>query len=165
MRIKKAEFRITGIIFIIGGILSLLFPFFSSVGFELFIASIFIISGIIHLVLSIRAKRPEGFIYSIIFGILYALTGVLLFLFPIKGLIIITVFLTAMFILSGIFKTIFWIILQDRRNILLALINGLFVILLGVTIMAFLPLSAYYLIGILAGIELLITGTAFLMAR
>ena len=98
--------KVTGIIFIILGILSIAYPFYSSLGLETFLGALFLFGGFFHLFGAFEDKK-SGYLWNFIVGVLYILAGVYLLSHPLMGLLSLTLILIALFYAQGILTIIF----------------------------------------------------------
>ncbi|HUX80601.1 MAG TPA: DUF308 domain-containing protein, partial [Alphaproteobacteria bacterium] len=97
----------TGVIFIILGLLSIIFPLYSSLGVEIFFGALFLFGGIFQLFGAFEDKHREHYIWNFVIGVFYILAGVYLLSNPIGGLLSLTVVLIILFYIQG-FLTVFY---------------------------------------------------------
>ncbi len=146
-----------GLFFLLLGILAVIFPFVSSLAAEIIFGVMLSLAGAFYLLVSFRARRWKGFLVSIAFGALYLIFGLLLVLFPIRGLFVLTYFLAVVFMLAGITRLILAGIIRKAVSWWYLGLNGIVSILIAAIIIMLLPLSAYTIIGIFVGIEFIFT--------
>ena len=154
----------TGIIFIILGALSIMYPFYSSLGIEAFFGALFLFGGIFHLFGAFEDKQRTGYFWNFVIGVFYILAGVYLLSNPLVGLLSLTIVLIALFYVQGFLTIIYGF--QQRKSTqkwVWSLISGLLTI--GIATILFLgyPISALWTFGILVGINLLMFGISILL--
>jgi uncharacterized membrane protein HdeD (DUF308 family) len=147
-----------GIIFTLLGILAVALPGISTLSSELFIGWLLIFGGGVLLYRAIKTRHAPGFIGSLLTGILYLVFGILLILFPIAGILSLTVLLTIFFIAEGIAKIILSFQMRPFRRWGWLLINGILALILAYIIWAGWPGSAFWVLGLLVGINMIFFG-------
>lgn len=161
---KKANIaNITGVLFIILGALSIVYPFYSSLGIEAFFGALFLFGGIFHLFGTFEEKQRDGYIWNFVVGVLYILAGVYLLSHPLIGLLFLSVLLIALFYAQGILTIIFGF--QQRKETRYwgwSLISGLLSIGIATLLLVSYPISALWVFGVLIGINLLIFGISLI---
>lgn len=156
----------TGVVFVILGLLSIAYPFYSSLGVETFLGAMFLVGGIFHLFGAFENKDNSGFVWNFSVGVLYILAGVYMLSHPVIGLALLTILLIALFYTQGVLMVIFS--LQYRKQSQKwgwAFLNGLVTIAIATILMASYPLSSLWAFGILVGINLLMFGISILMVN
>jgi uncharacterized membrane protein HdeD (DUF308 family) len=154
----------TGVIFILLGLLSITYPFYSSVGIEILFGALFLVGGIFHLFGSSENTNRIGYLWNFCVGVLYILAGVYLLSHPVLGLLALTFILISLFFAQGIMIIIF--AFQQRKftkNWVWALFSGLLTLSLGTILLISYPISSLWAFGILTGINLLFFGVSILM--
>ena len=149
-----------GIISIILGIIALLFPWWATLGIELVTGVFLLIVGVLELVRVFFDRPPGGIALSVIFGIVAIVAGVLLLMYPVHGVLTLTVILAVFFLLGGAFKTAASFAMRPAAGWGWLLASGIISIILGLIVAAALPESAFWLMGVLFGIDLLFFGAA-----
>ena len=155
-------FLLLGILLIIGGVLSLSYPFVTSVGFTYALGIVLMISGLATIVASFWAGKWSAFLIQLLVGIFYIVAGMAIRDTPVESTAVMTLLIAAFFIVLGIFRSVASLI--DRfPQWGWALLNGVVTTLAGLIIYDSFPNSALWAIGILVGLELLFNGWAWVM--
>lgn len=154
-------FMFLGIALIVAGVLSIIFPFAGGLAVEVWIAVALVISGIAQVIHAFGARQWQGFLIGLVIGLLYLAGGVVLWLDPIRGVVTLTVFLATVMLLDGILRTIMAFQLRPMPGWGLMLLGGIIGIIVALMIWRQLPVSAYWVIGLLLGVNLIFSGIAF----
>lgn len=149
--------------FIALGVIAIAAPLATTVVAKIFLGWLFLIAGIAQIIHAFYAQGWKGFLADLLMGLLYAFVGGWLAFFPLAGIIGLTVLLAAMFIVEGIFKFVIGLQARPADGWMWMMISGVIAFLAGALVFMELPGSAAWAIGLIVGINILMTGTAFLM--
>ena len=157
-------FLFEGILLVVLGLAAMIAPLIASLAFTIFLGWMFLISGIGGLFLTFWARQMPGFWWSLISAALAVGAGLILLARPIQGTLTLTIVVGAYFLAEGV-TTIMYALehrreLSERWSWMLA--AGLMDILIAAIIIAGLPGSALWAVGLLAGINLLFGGAALI---
>jgi uncharacterized membrane protein HdeD (DUF308 family) len=137
-------------------------PPLASLAVTIFLGGMFLISGIAGLVVTFWARQMPGFWWSLISAALAVLAGLVLLARPMQGVLTLTIVVGAYFLAEGV-ATIMYA-LEHRRELSgrwsWLLVAGLMDLLISFLIIAGLPGSAEWAIGLLVGINLVIGGAS-----
>ncbi|HKZ95985.1 MAG TPA: HdeD family acid-resistance protein [Hyphomicrobiaceae bacterium] len=151
-----------GIVLVIAGMAAIAFPLVSTIAAKIFLGWIFLIGGVVLILHAFSASRWAGFALSLLIGILYVLAGGYLAFFPLTGILTLTILLAALFIAEGIAEIVMGVQLRPHGGWGVLIFSGLVAIAAGVLITLGLPDSAEWAIGLLTGINLLVTGWSYI---
>lgn len=160
-----ALFLIEGIVLVILGAVAILVPALATITFTILIGWLFLISGVVGLITTLwMHKRVPGFWWSLLSAIIGIVAGLVLLLWPLSGLFSLTLLLIAFFIVEGIASIMYAI---EHRNQLSGrwgwmLLSGIVDLILAAIIIAGLPGTALWALGLLVGINLLFGGVALI---
>lgn len=152
--------RTSGYILIILGVLAIVFPFVSALSLSFAFGVIFLFAGISHFS-AVWKKDVEGHIQHLILALLYLAGGASMILFPLTGVMSLAIILGISLIAQGLAQLIIFSKVTSSNKWLLAISGGLGV-LLGCYILFDLPVAATWVVGTLAGVNLLFTGVTLL---
>ena len=129
-----------------------------------FIGVVILISGVVITIdcFSFWWGKWGGFFLHLLMGLLYIAAGAILINSPLLGSIPLTLFLGIFYVAVGVSRLLYSSMLQTPKwgwNFL----NGLLALLLGILIIAELPSSALFIIGLFVGIDLFFCGLTYLM--
>jgi uncharacterized membrane protein HdeD (DUF308 family) len=157
-------FLFEGILLVILGLAAMIVPPFASLAVTIFLGWIFLISGIFGLIVTFWARQMPGFWWSLISAALAVAAGIVLLARPVQGTLTLTIVVGAYFLAEGV-TTIMYAI-EHRRELSerwsWMLVAGLVDILVAAIIIAGLPGSALWAVGLLAGVNLLFGGAALI---
>ncbi|MBO4224556.1 MULTISPECIES: HdeD family acid-resistance protein [Bradyrhizobium] len=157
-------FLFEGILLVVLGLAALIVPAFASLAVTIFLGWLFLISGIGGLIVTYWAREMPGFWWSLISAALAVLAGLILLARPMQGVLTLTIVVGAYFVAEGV-ATIMYA-LEHRRELTgrwsWLLIAGLMDILIAFIIVAGLPGSAEWALGLLVGLNLLFGGASLI---
>lgn len=157
-------YLIEGAILVVLGGAAIFSPVLATVAIAIFLGWLFLISGILGLVTTVWMRQAPGFRWSLLSAILGVVVGILLIGWPVSGALSLTLVLTAFFILEGIFSVLFALehklALSGRWGWLV--LNGIIDLFLAGVIIAGLPATAVWVLGLFVGIDLVFGGLALI---
>ena len=157
-------FLVEGIILVILGLAAIVVPPIATLAVELLFGWLFLISGIVGLITTFRMRQAPGFWWSLVSAILGIAVGIILLLWPLSGVLSLTMILIAFFVIEGIASIMF--ALDHKRELSgqwgWMLMSGLIDLVLAVMIFAGLPSTAAWAVGLLVGINMIFGGTALI---
>ena len=160
---NRTWFTIFGILLIVLGVLAIAFPFVTTIATKIFLGWLFLIGGIVQIVHAFSAKGWSEFFLDLLMGVLFVIGGGWLAFFPLTGIITLTIFLAAMFVVQGVIEIAMAFRMRPLDGWVWMLLAGLVALAVGILILFDLPSSATWAIGLLVGINLLMTGWAYLL--
>ena len=157
-------FVVEGIVLLIIGLLALLVPPLATLGITIFLGWLFVVSGVMGLIATFMARGAPGFWWSLVSALLGIIVGFILLASPAGGAISLTLVLIAFFIVEGVASIMY--ALDHRREPSgrwsWMLVSGLIDLVLAAMILAGLPGTAAWALGILVGINMIFGGSALL---
>jgi uncharacterized membrane protein HdeD (DUF308 family) len=167
LRKFKLWFKIYGVILIILGAVSIILPGIATLATTITVGWLLIAGGIFGLISVVQSGTSSpGFWWNLLTAIVCVLAGGVILFNPIKGVLTLTIILAAYLLATGVTKG--FMAFHYRNAIPKAwgwmLFSALIDIVLGVMIIAGLPGSAIWVLGLLVGINLLFTGVALITA-
>jgi len=152
-----------GVISVIVGFLAIIFPLASSIAIKILLGWLLLIAGIAHVIHAFSDSSWRGFFADILLGILFVVAGGWLAFFPIAGLLALTAFLAIVFMVQGIFEIILSFQMHGVNGWGFILISGIIALIAGFLVWKGLPFTADWVIGVLAGINLISSGISYIM--
>jgi uncharacterized membrane protein HdeD (DUF308 family) len=155
-------FLFQGAVMIILGGLAICAPLWATLFVDIYVGWLFLIAGVMGFVALISAHHVHAFVWSLVTATLSVAVGALLIWKPVEGALSLTLVLTAFFILEGIFQSALAI---AHRQVLAGtwvwmLVSGLSDLVLAAIIIAGWPGTAVWALGLLVGVNLLMSGCA-----
>jgi uncharacterized membrane protein HdeD (DUF308 family) len=157
-------FLFEGILLSIIGLAAMIVPPLASLAITIFLGWMFLVSGVAGLFATYWARNMPGFWWSLISAALAVLAGGILLARPMQGVLTLTIVIGAYFLAEGV-ATIMYA-LEHRKELSgrwsWLLVAGLMDIVIAFFIIAGLPGSAEWAIGLLVGINLLFGGATLI---
>jgi uncharacterized membrane protein HdeD (DUF308 family) len=158
-------FLCEGIALLILGFLAVVAPAIASVAATVFFGWILLLSGVIGLLTTFRARQAPGFTWSLLSALLGVIAGALLLWWPLQGVLSLTAVLIAFLLAEGVVSIMYALEhrsgLSGRWGWMLA--SGLLDVFLGVILLLGLPGTALWALGLLIGINMLFGGWALIL--
>lgn len=155
-------FVVEGVVLFVLGLLAVLVPALATIGFTLFLGWLFLLSGVMGLVATFYARQAPGFWWSLVSAVLGIAVGLILLVSPAGGAISLTLLLIVFFVMEGV-ATIMYA-LDHRRELSgrwgLLLVSGAVDLVLAAMILAGLPGTAAWALGLLVGVNMIFGGAA-----
>jgi uncharacterized membrane protein HdeD (DUF308 family) len=157
-------FLFEGILLAILGLAAIIVPPLASLAVTIFLGWMFLISGVAGLALTFWARQMPGFWWSLISAVVAIVAGLILVTRPVQGTLTLTIVVGVYFVAEGV-ATIMYA-LEHRRELSQRwswlLVAGLMDIIIAAVIIAGLPGSALWAVGLLVGINLLFGGATLI---
>ncbi|KIZ41448.1 MULTISPECIES: HdeD family acid-resistance protein [Rhodopseudomonas] len=157
-------FLFEGIMLVIFGLAAILLPFLASLAITILLGWLFLISGIAGLVFSFWARQAPGFWWSLASAVLAIGAGLILLGRPLAATLTLTIVVGAYFLAEGVSTIMYALnhrrVLSQRWGWMLA--AGVLDLLVAFIIIAGLPGTATWAIGLLVGINLLFGGSSLI---
>ena len=154
-----------GIALVILGMLAIMAPAIASVAATVFFGWILLLSGVVGLIATLRARGAPGFGWSLLSALVGIVAGVLLLGWPLSGVLSLTAVLIAFLLVEGGVSIMYALehrtALSGRWGWMLA--SGIVDIVLGLLLLAGLPGTALWALGLLLGINLVFGGWALIV--
>lgn len=153
-------FLIEGIILAILGLLAIALPPIAGVAVTVVLGWLFLIGGVVGLVATFYQKNAPGFWWSLISAAVAVLAGGILLSNPIAGVATLTYVLIAFFLIDGVIIIV--MAFEHRRELTgrweWMMLGGVMDLILAAIIIAGLPGTLAWALGLLVGIDLLFGG-------
>jgi uncharacterized membrane protein HdeD (DUF308 family) len=151
-----------GAVMVVLGFLAIVVPAVATVAVDFYIGGLFLLNGVVGLLAMFSVRNVPAFFWALLTAALSLVVGVLLLWRPEAGAASLTIVLTAFFIAEGIFQIIgslsYRDVLPGSWGWMLA--SGIADLLLAAIIVMSWPVSAAWALGLIAGINLITSGSA-----
>jgi uncharacterized membrane protein HdeD (DUF308 family) len=158
-------FLAEGIILVILGLLAIVVPPLATLAVTILIGWLFVISGIAGLIMTFMARRAPGFWWALLSAVIALVAGAFLLWQPLVGVLSLTYVLIAFFLIDGVLSI--FLSIEHRRELVgrwgWILLSGVVDLIIAGIILAGLPGTAAWALGLLVGIDLVFGGTALIM--
>ena len=159
-----ALFLIEGVVLLILGMFAVLVPPVATLAITILFGWLFLISGIVGLITTFWMRSAPGFWWSLSSAALGIVVGLLLLTRPVGGALSLTLLLIAFFIVEGAVSIMF--ALDHKRELSgqwgWMLLSGIIDLALAMMILAGLPSTAAWALGLLVGINMIFGGAAMI---
>jgi uncharacterized membrane protein HdeD (DUF308 family) len=155
-------FLLEGILLIVLGTFAVLVPAVASVAATIVFGWILLLSGLIGLVATLRARQAPGFGWSMLSAVIGIAAGIILLAMPLQGTLSLTAVLIAFLLIEGVASILY--ALEHRKGSSgrwsWMLASGIVDLVLGLILLAGLPGTAVWALGLLIGINMIFGGWA-----
>lgn len=157
-------FLIEGVVLLVLGLSAVTLPLIATIAIAIVLGWAFLVSGVVGLAATFRMRSAPGFWWSLVSGFLGIAAGIVLLRWPLSGAFSLTLILTIFLVLEGIVSILF--ALDHKRELsgrwAIMLVSGLVDLVLAGLILAGLPGTAAWAIGLLVGINMVFGGLALI---
>lgn len=153
----------TSLLFIALGIFAIVEPFGAGVVVTIFVAWLLIFGGIFHVIEAFTASGARQLIWRLLIGIVYLIGGIYFRQRPFLAIGTLTLVLASIILVEGVLELITFFE-HHGEGAGVVLLNAIVTLMLGGLILFRWPSSSIWAIGILVGIDLLVTGITRLVA-
>jgi uncharacterized membrane protein HdeD (DUF308 family) len=149
-----------GIFLLVLGALAILLPLVAGLVVALVLGWLLFLAGLLGLITSVAMRQTPGFWWSLVSSIIAMAAGAMLFLFPIGGIVSLTLLLAIFLFADGVVTILLALSHREwaSRNWGWLLLNGILDLFLAVVIFVLLPGVAAWVVGTIIGIDLIFGG-------
>jgi len=151
-----------GIVLVLAGTASLAWAPYLTLATMVFLGSLLIVVGFLHVLHAFACRRWGGFFVDLLGGILYLVTGLLMAANPGASAETLTLLIAMFLIFGGIFRIVLALMIRFQNAIWLIL-HGVINLILRILIWRQWPFSGHWLIGLYIGIDLIFNGWSLIM--
>jgi uncharacterized membrane protein HdeD (DUF308 family) len=128
----------------------------------IFLGVLLMVGGVAMIVGAFWIGKWSAFLVQLLVGLLYLACGLMMTERPDVAAVTITIFISVSFIMLGVFRSVGALVLRYPQWGW-SLLNGVVTLLAGIIIYRQLPLDAFWVIGLLVGLEMLFNGWTWIM--
>jgi len=162
VRAYRTGFRNAGIVLIVLGILAILFPVVFSIAAKAMLGWVFLLTGAALLYHAVQAKGWRSGVLSGLIAVMHLALGVYLGFFALTGLVGLTALMGGAFLLQGVAESVIAMQHRPQKGWGWLAVNGAATLVLGLLLIAGLPGTALWAIGLFLGLNFLTSGIAFI---
>lgn len=156
-------FLALGILFVLFGFVMIMFPVAGTFSLEILLGLLLLFLGIAQIVMAFTTRKWGGFLFALLGGVISAIVGLLLLVYPLSAVIALTLLLGIYLLVQGVVKIAMAMSIKAGHSGNWLLFDGAITLLLGILIMMAWPIDAAWVMGLLFGISLFFSGISFLM--
>jgi uncharacterized membrane protein HdeD (DUF308 family) len=158
-------FLFQGLVTLALGIFAVALPVAATIAVDIFIGWLFLVCGIVGLFAIFSTRNIPAFTWSLVTAALSTAIGILLIWHPVAGAQSLTILLTVLFLVEGVFQIATSIAYRDvvRESWGWMLTSGIADLVLVVIIILGWPMTANWALGLLVGVNLITSGFAVVM--
>ena len=157
-------YLVEGIILVVLGLIAIIVPPIATLAVELLFGWLFLLSGVVGLITTFWMRDAPGFWWSLLSGVLGIAAGIVLLVWPLSGVLSLTLVLIVFFTIEGIASIMY--ALEHKRELSgrwgFMLASGIIDLIIAAIILFGLPGSAAWALGLLVGINLTFGGAALI---
>jgi uncharacterized membrane protein HdeD (DUF308 family) len=155
-------FFVLGILEIVLGTIAVGASVFTTVVTVLLFGWLLLIGGVVSAAHAFWRKHWKGFFLDVVTGVLYVVAGLMMIAHPLRAAVTLTLLIAMFLLIGGIFRII--VALSGQlEHWGWVMLNGLITAALGIMIWRQWPDSAYWVIGLFVGIEMIFYGWSLIM--
>lgn len=148
---------------IVLGVVALTAPFFTSLVVEVLIGLLLVVSGLVSAMAAVSLRATGVFFIQFVAGLFALAAGFLMLIFPLHGLIALTVLVAVVLILTGVARAAFAFWARPTPSWGWGVLVSMISVGLGVYILVALPEASTMLLGLLVGVDFVSTGLVLVL--
>jgi uncharacterized membrane protein HdeD (DUF308 family) len=148
---------------IVVGVLALWVPVASSVGVARLLGWLLVFDAVFQLIHSFRSRGAGHIAWKVLVSVVFLLTGIYFLMHPFLAVAIVTFALAIFFLAEGLIDVFAYFATRGAGPSFWILCNGIISIILAAMIWRHWPTGSLWVLGVLVGIGLLMTGISRLM--
>jgi uncharacterized membrane protein HdeD (DUF308 family) len=152
---------IVGLLQVAAGFFAMLMPRLASVTAAVIFGAALMLLSFAQIAHGLTDRALPGYSLRILSGLLYMAVGALMVLYPVPGAFTLTIFVALAFIIEGALRAGFAIWLRPPPRWGLQTVSGLIGLTIGVTLLVGWPVAGVWVLGVLLGVNLLISGSVY----
>jgi uncharacterized membrane protein HdeD (DUF308 family) len=157
-------FLVEGVVLLVLGATAVVLPPIATLAVTILFGWLFLVSGVVGLVTTFWMRHAPGFWWSLLSAALGIIVGLMLLASPVTGALSLTLVLIVFFLIEGIASIMF--ALDHKRELSgqwgWMLVSGIIDLMLAMMILAGLPSTAAWAVGLLVGINMIFGGAALI---
>lgn len=154
---------VLSIALILCGGLAILLPVATSFGVLAVVSWLLVVGGVVQLVHAFSCSGVGHILWKVLVGLIYLATGVYLLLHPGLGVLALTLSLAIFFTAEGVVDIATYFATRKAGVSGWLLVDGVVTLFLGLLMWSRWPLGSLWVVGMLAGISIIMSGITRLM--
>ncbi|SFK68365.1 Uncharacterized membrane protein HdeD, DUF308 family [Halogranum rubrum] len=149
-----------GIVLSVIGLIAIVAPFLTGISIAMLVGALLVVGGLFHFVGAFKGQGWAGFVWQILLGAIGVVAGLVILFNPLFGLLTLTLVVIGYLFASGVVEILMGYRLRGEKNWFWSVVSGVLGIALAVLLWSGFPSTALWAVGLLFGINLLLTGTS-----
>lgn len=162
LRAKSGWIVALGVVYLIAGAIALSSVAMATVVSVFLVGVMMVVAGVAEVINALQVKSWSKFVLWLLLGVLYVVAGILAFENPLLTAKLLTLFLGASLIVSGITKIVLAFNMKAGSSWALVVLAGVITLLVGVVIVVQWPVNSLYILGIFLAVDLIFTGVGWI---
>lgn len=150
-----------GIIIAVIGVLAILAPFAAGVSLSILLGALLVVGALVHVAHAFSGGWKRFFVQGVL-AVIYAVAGISLLANPIIGLTTLTILLAVFLVVDGILEIVMGFQARGERGWGALIVSGVCALIIAAIIWLEWPSTAAWALGLLFGVNLLITGISMM---
>ncbi|RXH01864.1 HdeD family acid-resistance protein [Bradyrhizobium zhanjiangense] len=151
-----------GVIYLVAGFVALGSVVMATVASVIVVGAMMIVAGAAEIIGAFQMKSWGKFLVWALLGVLYVIAGFLTFENPLFAAVLLTLFLGASLIASGVVRLFLAFSMKRESPWVWVALSGAITLLLGLLIVARWPVNSVYILGLFLGIDLIMAGAGWI---
>nr|WP_084186274.1 DUF308 domain-containing protein [Haladaptatus litoreus] len=150
-----------GAIIAVVGILAILSPFVAGVSLSILLGALLVVGALVHVAHAFSGGWKRFFVQGLL-AVVYAIAGIALLSNPVIGLTTLTILLVAFLFVEGILEIVMGFQARSEKGWAALVVSGVLALVVAGLIWAGFPSSALWAVGLLFGVNLLVSGVSMM---
>ncbi len=151
------------VLLVVAGILAIVVPPAAGIAVTIFVAWLLVFSGVMHFAYAWHTRSTGSMIWEFLVGIVYVLVGGYMLFHPLLGMVSLTLALAIYLLAESILEFIMAVRLRPEPGSGWLFLDGIVTLVLAFMIWRTWPSSTAWVLGILVGVSMLLSGISRLM--
>ncbi|TPQ35324.1 hypothetical protein C2U70_14805 [Bradyrhizobium guangdongense] len=162
LRAKWGWIVALGVVYVIAGFVALGSVVMATVASVIVVGAMMIVAGVTEVIGAFQMKSWGKFLIWALLGALYIIAGFLTFENPLFAAVLLTLFLGASLIASGVVRLFLAFSMKRESPWIWVALSAVITLLLGLMILARWPVNSVYILGVFLGIDLIFAGAGWI---
>lgn len=154
---------VAGIVIAVLGLFAMVFPFFTGLSLSILLGAVLVVGALVHVAHAFSAGSLGNVLWQVLLAGLYGFAGISFMANPVVGLATLTILAIGFFFADGVIELVWGFQNRGEPGSVWLLASGAISLLLGVLLWAGFPTSALWAVGVLLGVNLLVTGVSMVL--
>jgi uncharacterized membrane protein HdeD (DUF308 family) len=152
-----------GIVLMVFGVVAVLMPAMAGTAVVMVIGGLLLVAGVVQFLQGLRVESWTHKLLPMVLGVITTICGIAVLAHPFLGMSVLALVLAVFFFVEGVWKIIASFSYRAARGWLAMFASGALAIVLGILIWSQWPLSGLWAVGILVGVDLMMTGASMVV--